>query len=200
MSGFIRAQVENNLSPRLESAAPVIRAGVSKSILRACLTMEGLVKRDIAAHGPVSRGDLRKSIHSRVEDQLGGGGQVVVGHVEANIVYARDAHEGQPPGRMPSVYRDILPWVKRSIRQGRLSLPTEPDGGRRRDKQGRFTSGRERQMESLAWAVAHGIQKHGTPGRPFFTLAVLAHEGRVVRQAREDVGLVMREAIAGGSR
>lgn len=198
MSGFIRAEVDDNLSPRLAGALPGIRAGISRSVLRACLTLEGLVKRDISAHGPVSRGDLRKSIHSRVEDIPGSG--VVVGHVEANVDYAREAHEGRNPGgAFPSVYGAILPWVRRSVRQGRLSLPT-PAGGVRRDGRGRFKSDKEAQLESMAWAVAHGIHKHGTPGRPFFTIAVLAHEGRVVRQAKADVGRVMREAIAGGAR
>ncbi len=144
---------------------------------RVALLVERKVVEQIDEHNVRATGDLRKSIASEITRNV----DEITARIFSGVQYAIFAHEGTRP-HMPPIY-PIMRWVERkqigATYTGRLSKKGM------KTITGKVASGNTVSREfsantrSIAYAIAHGIRKHGTRGVKFFELGLKAAEGLI---------------------
>jgi hypothetical protein len=185
----IRAQITDTLTPALERATPAILARAFQMVEREGLRLSGKVQRYLKEAGIYDTGELRRSVHERTA----GGADWVAATVATNVDYAAAVHEGRKPGTWAPV-APLREWVARRVRQGRITLKT-PRGARRR--KGAKLSRKDREIQSIAYAIQHRIHAVGIRPRPFMDLIQRQEEPGIRRRAERALARIIREEVQG---
>lgn len=145
--------------------------------------------QNITNDGSIFTGTLRRSIGmNKVHDE--GGEQVIDvglrGGSTEKVIYGLVVEHGRKAGSKPPPSKELLPWVKRKIQPGQMSIAGHRaakgdrvhDGNKtgrayRQIKRGRRL---ENELKGLAFIIACSIGKKGTPARPYMRPAFDMHQ------------------------
>jgi hypothetical protein len=86
-------------------------------------------------------------------------------------------------------------WVRRRVRQGRITLDTKK-GARR--KKGAKLSPKDQEIRGIAYAIQASIRKEGTRSRPFFDEVQALYAAGIKARVGRGLAAAVKAEVSGG--
>ncbi len=161
---------------------PKLSEVVEPSLRELADRIETFAVEAVEDYHAVATGMMRNAIHVKLENAESENWQIICYAEGTGAPYAQYVHEGREPGRMPPI-SPLMMWAKKKMLKGGGAMFPEIGSGLvhrtrfRRLKSGLLSASKVDRAafstaQSIAWALAKNIEKHGIPAKPYFVDAL----------------------------